>query len=75
MELQRLEFYVSRMLNLVIKNYVISFLRTKATIVAFVAKGLRPDKNRFVVSQHCPKVMKPHVTASTFIIVLTMCHT
>jgi len=37
-ELQRLEFYVSRMHNLVI---CISFLRTKATIVAFVAKGLR----------------------------------
>ena len=33
MDLQRLEFYVSRMRNLV------TFLRTKATIVAFVAKG------------------------------------
>jgi len=34
MELQSLEFCVSRMRNLV------SFLRTKATIVAFVVKGL-----------------------------------
>ena len=36
-DLQRLDFYVPRMCNLVI----ISFLRTKATIVAFVAKGLK----------------------------------
>ena len=39
MELQRLEIYVSRMRNLVLTCYFV--LRTKATIVVFVAKGLK----------------------------------
>ena len=38
MELKRLDFCASRMRNLVIYYYVISFYKTKATVVAFVAK-------------------------------------
>jgi len=46
-ELQRLEFGVLRKRN---SEYVISFLRGKATIVAFVAKGLRRICNYMIIN-------------------------
>ena len=58
---QRLEFYESRMRNLVI-NYVISFLRIKATILAFVAKRLSDISKIFKLIAELPSARQVILT-------------
>ena len=54
MELQRLEFYVSRMCNLVICYFV--FKNQSHSIVAFVAKGLNVLNPISCHRPHCSAV-------------------